>query len=766
MKLIGKLTGFLAEASFRRQLTVTVAASIILLALASSLVNSWLGSRAASANLVEQGRQITRNFAGQAVLALLYASPDNAGDSARATLAFPDVLQVAIYDHRNQPLLVQGVDPGKMEHRPQPEQNVARYYETPDAWYFSAPVYSHGNEVQPESPFNASQPTELLGHVQVVLSKSTLQNTIADIFIGNITISLSFATGLLLLLQAITTRMTRPLNNLSEIMKQAEAGDSVLRAEMKGPSDIIDMAHAFNKMMTVLEERENELKLSRDAALESARVKAEFAANVSHEVRTPINGVLGMLELLDGTALTKKQREHVEIARSSGETLLTLINDILDFSKIEAGKLVLERIGFELRQTLEDVIELLASQAQRKSLGIGYAIAPEVPESLYGDPTRLRQVLTNLVSNGIKFTDSGEVALRVNLDKHEAQDVILRFEVSDTGIGVREDAQAYIFESFSQADGSTTRRYGGTGLGLSICKQLVEMMGGEIAVRSDLGQGSTFWFTVRMRTPTATAAVAETLDLRGLRVLIVDASPISREFFALSFSTAGMHCDTLDAARETVARLHDAHAGGRPYNMAFLDMATLGAKGLELVQQIRTDADLAGVRLVMTTKYERIRHDETADRKAAAAYLNKPVRRAKLYECVAKVMGTPLAPIPEPVQKIEDDGALQGHSVLVVEDNYTNQMVAVGMLARLGCRPSAVDSAADAIEALRSGRYDLVLMDCNMPEMDGYEATQRFRRMEGEDRRTPIIAMTANVRSGERAKCLDSGMDDYLAKPV
>lgn len=510
---------FLNRTGFRRQLTVVVSAAILGLALFSSLMNSWEASRRMEGYLVEQGQSITENLALQSVLALLYHSPDNVREGVNTTLAFPDVLQVQITDAAQQVLLFQAkpgseAAPGKPSSTV-PVERATLVQETNGEWHFKAPVFGGQGET---SPFDLQErKQQLLGYVHVVVGKGTHNRLVASLLIGNLAITLSFAAVLLGIMRLLARHMIRPLNALSKLMGRAEAGESGMRAAPSGPRDIVEMAHAFNKMMDVLEEREAELKQSRDDALRTALMKTQFAATVSHEVRTPLNGVVGMLDMLKEMRLTKRQQECVDVAWNSSRALIELINDILDFSKMEAGKLELEEIEFDLRKLVEEVIELLAKQAQQKGLEIGYLIAPEVPERVRGDSLRLRQVLLNLIGNAVKFTEHGEVAVRISAADSGSAEFGLRFDVVDTGIGMSEDAVQHIFESFAQADRSTTRKYGGTGLGLAICKQLVALMKGDIGVSSELGKGSNFWFTVRCTAAAQKAAPADDQALNGLR---------------------------------------------------------------------------------------------------------------------------------------------------------------------------------------------------------------------------------------------------------
>ncbi len=550
-------------------------------------------------------------------------------------------------------------------------------------------------------------------------------------------------------------------------MGRAEAGESGMRATPEGPRDIVEMALAFNQMMSVLEQREAELKQSRDQALHMALMKAQFAATVSHEVRTPLNGVIGMLDVLKEMPLTPPQHECVEVACGSAHTLLDLINNILDFSKMEASKVVLEEIDFDLRKLLDEVVELLADQVQQKGLELGYLLAPGVPDRIKGDSHRLRQVLLNLIGNAVKFTEHGEVALRISCVADGLDHLRLRFEVSDTGIGMDQDTALHVFESFTQADRSTTRRYGGTGLGLTISKQLVELMGGEIGVVSQHGSGTTFWLTILCKPGELSSPAPERQDFPGLRVLVMAESEIVRSFLTQSLTHQGMSCHAASSGAEALLALGRAEQSHAPYFLVIMDLSASDAQGADLAHHIHSDPALAATRLLLLDRYGAPQSELPA---GADGYLGKPLRMNRLLDAIRRLLsdGAPRALAATPATVPEDPAAaVNMYRVLVVEDNRTNQAVAAGMLAMSGCSCEFASNGWEAIDAIRRSCFDLILMDCNMPEMDGYEVTAHIRNIEEpQGRRTPIIAMTANAQPGDVEKCLAAGMDDYLAKPI
>ena len=568
------------------------------------------------------------------------------------------------------------------------------------------------------------------------------------------------------------------INKLERLIDRdgRESWASVTKVPIYNKAGVVTGIIGISRDVTKLKEAEVALEHARDTALETARVKSEFLANMSHEIRTPMNAIIGMADLLIDTAMDEEQREFADTIRSSADNLLNIINDILDFSKLESGKFTIENIDFDLRETVEDAAELLAQRAQKKGVELVYDFADDAPTALRGDPGRIRQVLANLVSNAVKFTERGEVLIRVTRVGERDGEVRIRIAVSDTGIGMAPKTLPMIFRAFTQADGSTTRKYGGTGLGLAISQQLVAMMRGQINVESTLGTGSTFWFELPFTRQTPTPGDGDnTPDFHNLRILVVDDNATHRNTLQHQLGRWRFRSSAATDAVEALKLLHAAATEKDPYAVVLLDLEMPGVDGLTLAKTIKDDAQLAGTRVLILTPFGQRLDQELMAELGVSQCVVKPAKQSRLLDALmtsthTTVLNAAPSSARHPATVAPARRATQPLRILLAEDNAVNQKLALRQLQKLGYPAQAVGDGLAVLHEVQRSNYDVILMDCQMPELDGYEVTRRIRAFELQhsSSRTPIyiIAVTAHALDGDRERCLSAGMNDYLTKPL
>lgn len=700
----------------------------------------------------------------------------NDSSSAITTLSSlsknPNIIKAIIFKNNNK----FAIYPDKAQVTKEDLSNKTGIWLLDGKYYISVPIVVTGQE-----PVKLLLVSDLKEWQDV---KYSLYIIFASIFIGLILLTSFISIWL-------ESTITKPLQDISDwAIDITKTNNFSIRTGKKNDDEIGKLIDSLNTMLTALlkqesiialnkkltneiHERENAEKsliVMRDKAEAANQAKSMFLANMSHEIRTPLNGIIGMIPILLRTKIDTTQRSYLDIIKQSGDSLLTIINEILDFSKMESGKITLEISEFNLRSLIDDIIIMLGPLAHTKGLTIGAVTEASVPNLIMSDPTRIRQVLTNLLGNAIKFTDKGEVELNIKLEKSKtananSQEIILRFEVRDTGIGISPETRSHLFQVFSQGDNSTSRKYGGTGLGLVISKRLVESMGGEMDVVNCEPRGCKFWFTI-LAISSGSKNMKEN-KVRGNRLLVVDENSMNRRIIKQQVESFNMRCDTAANGAEAIEKLQAAANGNDPYFLCLIDYEMAEMGGFKLAEKIRNISIIARTPLIMMSSLGQSLPDDAIKRLEIVNCMTKPIQQSSLLDNIMLLMDAQKSIETTTLTEKETKGELHAEKILLAEDYLINQTVALATLDVLGYHADVANNGLEVLSALKNKSYDIILMDCQMPEMDGYTTTRKIRELEkGTSKHITIIAMTAHALEGESQKCKDAGMDDYISKPI